>query len=92
MRAEEAAGISIPRTSQMQWAALRHVRHPKPGDLVFFVGEGDGGTMTAPGHVGIVVNRGKKLMIDAPAPGSDVREESWAGWSGFVGFADPGGK
>lgn len=87
--AEAAAGITIERTSQEQWATLRHVTRPKPGDLVFFVGEGDGGTMTAPGHVAIVVNARKKLMIDAPSPGGFVREESWAGWPGLVGFADP---
>ena len=88
MRAEQAAGISIPRTSQEQWAQLRHVRHPRPGDLVFFVGSGDGGTWSAPGHVGIVVGHGQ--MIDAPQPGMDVRQESYLGWSGLVGFTDPG--
>jgi len=87
MMAERAAGISIERTTFAQWATLRHVRRPKPGDLVFFAG-GDG-TMTSPGHVGIVVSPRKKLMIDAPMPGYDVREESYAGWPDFVGFADP---
>jgi cell wall-associated NlpC family hydrolase len=90
MEAERAAGISIPRTSQEQWAAGHRVSRPKPGDLVFFVGQGDGGTMTAPGHVGIVVSARRHLMIDAASPGTNVREESYAGWPGFVGFTDPG--
>jgi cell wall-associated NlpC family hydrolase len=90
MMAEQAAGKSIPRTSQEQWASLPHVSRPKPGDLVFFAG-GDG-TMSSPGHVGIVVSARHHMMIDAPEPGTDVREESYAGWPDFVGFADPGGK
>ena len=90
MRAYAAAGISIPRTSQEQWAAGHRVRWPKPGDLIFFVGEGDGGTTTAPGHVGIVISARRQMMIDAASPGTNVREESYAGWPGFVGFTDPG--
>jgi cell wall-associated NlpC family hydrolase len=89
LRAEEAAGITIPRTSEEQWLAGRRVQRPKPGDLVFFIG-GDG-SATAPGHVGIVVSARHHLMIDAPQPGTDVREESYAGWPGLVGFTDPGG-
>ncbi|TDE22817.1 NlpC/P60 family protein [Actinomadura sp. 6K520] len=63
MRAYQAAGITIPRTSQTQY---RHgPRIPagteQPGDLVFFAGSR--GTPTAPGHVGIVIGGGR--MIEA---------------------------
>jgi cell wall-associated NlpC family hydrolase len=71
MMAYRAAGITIPRTSQQQWAygpriPLAQVR---PGDLVFFAGAD--GTRTAPGHVGIVIAVG--TMIDAPFTGAFVR-------------------
>jgi len=38
MMAYRAAGITIPRTSQQQWATEPHIPpgHEKPGDLVFF--------------------------------------------------------
>lgn len=89
-RAEQAAGITIPRTSQEQWAVLRHIPASavRPGDLVFFAGAD--GTMTSPGHVGVIVRPG--LMIDSPMPGQDVREESYRGWPDLVGFADPGSR
>ena len=54
MMAYRAAGITIPRTSQQQWAYGRQIpaSQVQPGDLVFFAGAD--GTITAPGHVGIV--------------------------------------
>jgi cell wall-associated NlpC family hydrolase len=67
-------GVSIPRTSQQQWAALPHLPSGvpwQPGDLVFFVG--DDGTRSAPGHVGIYLGHGQ--MIDAPHDGAVVRIE-----------------
>lgn len=59
-----AGGVSIPRTTYEQWAALPHVSKAtlQPGDLVFFNGEG---------HVSIYVGNG--LMIDAPRTGEQVR-------------------
>lgn len=59
-----AGGVSIPRTTYEQWAALPHVSKAslQPGDLVFFNGEG---------HVSIYVGAG--LMIDAPRTGEQVR-------------------
>jgi len=87
MMAYRAAGITIPRTSQEQWAAGTRIpaSQARPGDLVFFAGAD--GTMTAPGHVGIVT--GHDTMIDAPMPGEVVREESFSGSTDLVGFTRP---
>ncbi|MBO0803419.1 MAG: C40 family peptidase [Nocardiopsaceae bacterium] len=66
------AGVSIPRDTYGQWAALAHVSKSElePGDLVFFEDYG---------HVGIYV--GDNLMIDAPATGQVVTlhslNEAW---------------
>jgi cell wall-associated NlpC family hydrolase len=87
MMAYRAAGITIPRTSQQQWAFGKRIpaSQARPGDLVFFAGAD--GTLTAPGHVGIVIGHG--LMIDAPAPGLTVRVESYLDFPGLAGFARP---
>jgi peptidoglycan DL-endopeptidase CwlO len=66
------AGVSIPRDTYSQWAALPHVpmSQIQPGDLIFFNGES---------HVGIYV--GGNYIIDSPVPGSSVEKvslsESW---------------
>jgi cell wall-associated NlpC family hydrolase len=78
------AGIALPRTSEMQWAAMPHVPPGAPlqaGDLVFFEPAPDG-----PGHVGIYL--GDNLMVDAPHTGATVRVESDQ-WSSYVGAAIP---
>jgi len=93
MMAYQAANITIPRTSEDQWAQLPHVAASKvlPGDLVFFAG-GDG-TVTAPGHVGLVI--GKNTMIEAYATGTPIRISSFGtpqsapGDTQVVGFAQP---
>jgi len=87
MMAYRAAGIFIPRTSQQQWASGTRIpaAQAQPGDLVFFAGAD--GTLTAPGHVGIVIGHG--LMIDAPAPGLTVRVESYLNFPGLAGFTQP---
>jgi cell wall-associated NlpC family hydrolase len=68
MMAYRAAGITIPRTSQEQWAAGPQVTGPEPGDLVFFAG-GDG-TWKSPGHVAIVA--GPARIVQAYAPGVPI--------------------
>jgi cell wall-associated NlpC family hydrolase len=68
MMAYHAAGITLPRTSQQQWAAGTRVSDPRPGDLVYFPG-GDG-TWQAPGHVAIVTGPGR--IIQAYAPGVPI--------------------
>ncbi len=95
MRAYASAGVSIARTSQAQWATEPHVSYPVPGDLVFFAGAN--GTASAPGHVGLVVDPSRDLMIDAYAPGVPVHEETYGqpgsapGLQDPVGFTDPSG-
>jgi peptidoglycan DL-endopeptidase CwlO len=58
-----AAGVSIPRDSYEQWAALPHVSVSaiEPGDLLIYNGDG---------HVAIYVGNG--YIIDAPQTGMDV--------------------
>jgi cell wall-associated NlpC family hydrolase len=93
MMAYRAAGISIPRTSQQQWAWGPQVpaSQVKPGDLVFFAGSD--GTTAAPGHVGLVI--GKHTMIEAYATGFPIRISSFgtpgaaAGDGNPVGFTQP---
>jgi cell wall-associated NlpC family hydrolase len=86
MMAYRAAGITIPRTSQQQWAYGPRVPagQEQPGDLVFFVGSD--GTPSAPGHVGIVMNNG--LMIDSPTEGETVKTEAYQ-LPDLVGFMRP---
>jgi cell wall-associated NlpC family hydrolase len=66
-----SVGISIPRTSEEQWAGLPHVptSDMQPGDILVFNGAG---------HVGIYVGGG--MMIDAPHTGLDVQKVALAGW------------
>lgn len=65
MEAWASAGVTIPRTSEAQWALLPHIPMSalQPGDLVIF----DGG-----GHVGMYVGGG--MLIDAPQPGMTVEK------------------
>src|SRR5262249_60861180 len=56
----------------------------QPGDLVFFAGSD--GTVTDPGHVGLVVGGGK--MIEAYATGFPIRVSSYAN-RGAIGFTEP---
>jgi cell wall-associated NlpC family hydrolase len=72
MAAYAYAGITIPRDTYSQVAALPAISEAamQPGDLMFF--EGDG-------HVGMYV--GNDMMIDAPATGQQVNlhsiNEAW---------------
>lgn len=69
MQAWAAAGVSIPRTSESQWAELPHVSTLEPGDIMVFDGEG---------HVGIYV--GNNELIDSPHSGLDVELVAFSGW------------
>jgi peptidoglycan DL-endopeptidase CwlO len=78
-----AAGVSVPRDTYEQWAALPHIAASaiQPGDLLYFDGVG---------HVAIYVGDG--YMIDAPQTGLDVEkipmDTPWYA-STFVGAARP---
>jgi peptidoglycan DL-endopeptidase CwlO len=93
MMAYKAAGVDIPRTSQEQWIWGPQVpaSEVEPGDLVFFAGSD--GTLTAPGHVGLVI--GKNTMIEAYATGFPIRvsqfgtPEAAPGDGVVVGFTRP---
>ena len=83
MQAWAAAGISIPRDTYSQWAALPKVAESaiEPGDLLYYSGLG---------HVAMYVGNG--MIIDAPSEGQPVRELSMStGWDAgsFVGAARP---
>src|SRR5215831_3636956 len=86
MMAYRTAGISIARTSQAQWATETRVpaSQVQPGDLVFFAGSD--GTVTSPGHVGLVIGGGK--MIEAYATGFPIRVSSYTN-RGAIGFTEP---
>ncbi len=66
-----SAGVSIPRTTYEQVAALPAVStsNLQPGDLLFFDGDG---------HVGIYV--GGNMLIDAPQTGENVEKVALSGW------------
>jgi hypothetical protein len=89
--AYQAAGVTIPRTTFVQWPNLHRVTDPHPGDLVFFAGSD--GTTTNPGHVGLVI--GRHRMIDAYSAGFPIVAESFGlptsrqGLANPVGFARP---
>jgi peptidoglycan DL-endopeptidase CwlO len=60
-----SAGVSIPRDTYEQWAALPHIPTSDivPGDLLYYDGEG---------HVAMYVGNG--MIVDAPQTGMDVEE------------------
>lgn len=83
MRAWQAAGVSLARTSQLQWATGAHVFSLEPGDLIYYAGAD--GTPAAPGHVTIYDGNGR--MTEAYATGWRLREVPVR--PGYVGFTDP---
>ena len=94
MMAYRQAGVAgIPRTSEEQWAWGPRIQpgHEEPGDLVFFAGSD--GTQTNPGHVGLVIGKGK--MVEAYATGFPIRistfgtSSSSPGDQSVVGFTRP---
>jgi cell wall-associated NlpC family hydrolase len=86
MMAYRAANISIPRTSEQQWAWGPRISasQAQPGDLVFFAGSD--GTVASPGHVGLVIGGGK--MVEAYATGFPIRVATYGGRDP-VGFTRP---
>jgi len=74
------AGVSLPHSSEMQYAVLPHVAQSdlQPGDLVFFY--------SPIHHVGIYVGGGR--MIDSPYTGTVVQMRP-VEWNVYVGAARP---
>lgn len=89
MMAYRAAGVAIPRLSDAQyWFGAKIPRGQEaPGDLVFFdYRHGHSG----PGHVGIVYDVPRGLMLVAPHTGANVRVQSYRDYpGGYVGFTRP---
>jgi peptidoglycan DL-endopeptidase CwlO len=76
-------------TADTEWQYGPQVSDPARGDLVFFAGAD--GTDADPGHVGIVVNPARHLMIDAYATGYPITEETYGLPSSRDGLTDPVG-
>jgi cell wall-associated NlpC family hydrolase len=74
------AGVTLPHSSEMQYAVLPHVAQSdlQPGDLVFFY--------SPIHHVGLYVGGGR--MIDSPYTGTVVQMRP-VEWSVYVGAARP---
>lgn len=74
-------GISLPRTSSQQYAAVTQISRSeaKPGDLVFFL---SGGSVY---HLGIYAGGG--MMYDSPKPGGAVSKR--AIWSATTAYGRP---
>ena len=89
MMAYRAAGVSIPRTSEQQWAWGPQIpaSQVRPGDLVFFAGSD--GTPASPGHVGLVI--GNHMMIEAYATGFPIRISSFSSPGAAAGDGNPVG-
>jgi cell wall-associated NlpC family hydrolase len=91
MMAYKAAGVSIPRTADVQYWQTHHVAQDKlrAGDLVFFDYHRG---MSGPGHVGIVIDPKRHLMIVAPHTGTVVKIQNYltvGQADGLVGFSRP---
>lgn len=80
LRAWQAAGVEIPRTSQEQWKQLPRVpvRKMRPGDLVIFKRDAS--------HVGMYVGDG--AMVHAPRTGRQITVEG-AGSLPVLGVVRP---
>jgi cell wall-associated NlpC family hydrolase len=89
MSAYRSAGVTIPRLSDAQywWGAKVPSGQEQPGDLVYFhYLHGHSG----PGHVGIVYNPQKGIMIVAPHTGDVVKLQNYKTYPGGpVGFTRP---
>lgn len=80
MRAWEAAGVRIPRTSQEQWKRLPHVpvATMRPGDLIIYKKDAS--------HVGIYAGDG--ALLHAPRTGRQITVEG-AGSMPILGVVRP---
>lgn len=83
------AGLSIPRTTFTQWPFGVKVSEgeEQPGDLVFF-NAGPGTRPDSPGHVGLVVSKGKMLEARCTLCGP-IKVTSYQARDNRVGFTRP---
>ena len=72
-------GVHLPRRASLQRKAVKYVRYPKPGDLVFFHSRG------RVYHVGIYA--GNQYVYHAPRPGQRVKREHI--WTRSVTYGRP---
>ena len=86
MMAYRSAGVSIPRTSQQQWAVEHHVTSLQVGDLVFYRGY-LAPSESPPGHVALYIGGGK--IAEAYGAGVPVRVTALR--PGAWGYANPAG-
>jgi len=84
-----AAGVSIPRTSEEQWASLPHISRSQlqPGDLVFAAGAD--GTLASPGHVVMYIGHGKIIQAYGQGVPLEVSSLASVNAAGLVGYARP---
>jgi cell wall-associated NlpC family hydrolase len=87
--AYQAAGLHIPRTTFTQWPFGVKVLEggEQPGDLVFF-NAGPGTSADHPGHVGLVVSKGKMLEARCTLCGP-IKVTSYQARDNRVGFTRP---
>ncbi|MFI7636544.1 NlpC/P60 family protein [Nonomuraea sp. NPDC049400] len=87
--AYRSAGLTIPRTTFLQWPFGEKVLEgqEQPGDLVFF-NAGPGTSANNPGHVGLVVSKGKMLEARCRLCGP-IKVTSYQARDNRVGFTRP---
>ncbi|MEU6717816.1 NlpC/P60 family protein [Nonomuraea sp. NPDC046802] len=87
--AYQAAGLRIPRTTFTQWPFGVKVLEgqEQPGDLVFF-NAGPGTSANNPGHVGLVVSKGKMLEARCRLCGP-IKVTSYMARDKLMGFTRP---
>jgi cell wall-associated NlpC family hydrolase len=78
--------VTIPRTSEEQWANLPHVSRPAPGDLIFYTGSP---IDPPPGHVVMYIGHGE--VIQAYATGTPVERTPLSKMAAgqLIGYARP---
>ncbi|MEU6728760.1 bifunctional lytic transglycosylase/C40 family peptidase [Nonomuraea wenchangensis] len=87
--AYRSAGLQIPRTTFGQWPFGVRVLEgqEQPGDLVFF-NAGPGTSANNPGHVGLVVSKGKMLEARCTLCGP-IKVTSYSARGNRIGFTRP---
>ncbi|MFI6788595.1 NlpC/P60 family protein [Nonomuraea sp. NPDC050383] len=87
--AYQAAGLHIPRTTFQQWPYGVKVSQgdEQPGDLVFF-NAGPGTSPDNPGHVGMVVSKGKMIEARCRLCGP-IKVTAYESRTNIVGFTRP---